>query len=114
MDSRVFVENTIGGKVVTRIDIATRVVQRPIPIAGLVRYRQRRAGRERERQLHDCELLHPTTSSLGAACRRRLTPEGSAGSTTTNVVPFATSLSTVIRPPWASTISFAIARPNPV
>src|ERR1700730_4316266 len=103
-------------------DVAARVVQRPIPIA-LDRRDDRwelSAGRKHQQWNHDSmRFRHTATSTFGvdlggAVSGRLFAPGASIGSVTTNVVPSPTLLSTVVWPPWASTISFAIARPKPV
>jgi len=59
------------------------------------------------------DVAEPGTTVLDTAARC-LTPESPTGSSTRNVVPAPSALSTRIDPPWACTIALLIARPRPV
>src|SRR4029077_1643771 len=105
-------------------DIATGVRYRAIPIALDRRRRgerwQLRAGRHYHQWNHDSKGFRHSPSSTfgidsgGVGSTRFVAPGASIGSVMTKVVPSPTLLSTAVWPPWASTISFAIARPKPV
>src|SRR6476469_4499278 len=116
MRARELVEQSRGGEVISGVCVGAGVVKGALPVALQLRIERLKLGAPCQQHGKNSEydsFRHPS-SAFGAASRRRCVPDASVGSVTTNVVPSPTLLSTVMWPPWASTTSFAIARPKPV